>query len=544
MKQVLFQLTFLLIVFSLRGNAQNYYWVAFTDKNDTPYTLSQPEEYLSDRAIERRIKQRIKIDSLDLPVNQHYIEEVLKIGAEIKHSSKWLNGVTVLALNDSFQTEVQKLNFVKEVQLSKGSGTKSAVNKFTESGFEPIPIDTSYYGPSVYQTSTLNGQFLHNQGYNGQGIQIAVLDAGFYNANIYSGMDSLWANNQILGIRDFVDPYSDIFQTHYHGMSVLSCMGGYVPGTLIGTATKASFWLLRSEDAETEYLIEEDNWVAAAEFADSVGVDIINSSLGYYEFDDPSMNHTYEDMDGYTTRVTQGANIAASKGILVVSSAGNEGNDPWKYIISPSDGANVLGVGAIGKDSIPAYFTSYGPAYGGAVKPNITAVGLRAVAQRSNGAFGYINGTSFSSPIVAGIAASLWQAFPYATAKQIKGALELSAHLFEEPDSLSGYGIPDLRWSYILLKHLSVAEKSNSNQWIVFPNPVRDRIILKSNNNLFYEEVRIELFSMDGKLVGKWIKQVTNQIELNNLQSIQPGILILKISTANSTETLKLSKVQ
>jgi hypothetical protein len=543
MTKGLFLIVFLLMIFTFGGKAQNYYWVAFTDKNDSRFSISNPEEFLSERAIERRLKQGINIDSLDLPVNQEYIDAVVNIGAEYIHSSKWLNGVTVKALFNSFENKAIELPFVKEVQLTKITGTKSAFRKFDEHDSGLVPIDTSLYGRSVYQTSTLNGQFLHNQNYNGEGIQIAVLDAGFYNANIYSAMDSLWANNQILGTRDFVDPQSDIFQTHYHGMSVLSCMGGNEPGKLIGTATKASYWLVRSEDAGSEYLIEEDNWVAAAEFVDSAGVDIINSSLGYYEFDDPAMNHTYADMNGNTTRVTQGANIAASKGILVVSSAGNEGNDKWKYIIAPADGTHVLGVGAVGMDSIPAFFTSFGPAYGGAVKPNVTAIGLRAVAQRADGAIGYINGTSFSGPVVAGMAASLWQANPHATSKQLKAALELSAHLYENPDSLMGYGLPDMRWADILLKNLSATEFKKSKKWLAFPNPVNDRLILKNQSMLNPGEIFIEMYSVDGKLIKKWVKQGASQIELRNLQSVPSGILILKISSLGSTETIKLSKV-
>lgn len=546
MKKYLFLFLILSInTLSIKTNAQDYYWVAFTDKNNTSFSIEKPEDFLSNRAIERRERQRIKIDSLDLPVNEIYIKQVLETGAEYIHHSKWLNGVTVKATIDSFEFKVSKLPFVKEVQLTKTTKTKSAIRKFDEESFsENIPIDNSYYGFSVYQTSILNGQFLHNQNYRGKGIQIAVLDGGFFNANIYSAMDSLWANEQILGTKDFVNPKENIFETHYHGMSVLSCMGGNVPGTLIGTATKASYWLIRSEDTGSEYLIEEDNWVAAAEFSDSAGVDIINSSLGYYEFDDKRMNHTYADMDGKTTRVTQGANIAATRGMLVFSSAGNEGNDPWKFIIAPSDGENVIGVGAVDKDSIPAYFTSFGPASSGKIKPNVTAVGLKTVAQRENGALGYINGTSFSSPVMAGMAACLWQAFPYATARQVKAAIELSAHLYEKPDSLMGYGIPDMKWAYILLMNLSVPDVQNTKQWKVYPNPVRDVIVLQSDSNQLYDKINIELYSSDGKLLRKWIEPGAMRIELRDVQTLPVGILLLKISNSRFSETIKLSKVR
>ena len=546
MKRFFFVFWVTIAVFcSLSASSQEYYWVAFSDKNNSQYSLSSPEDFLSDRSIQRRIRQKISVDSLDLPVNEEYIIEVLKVGARFIHASKWLNGITVEARKDSFEFKVLKLPFVKEVQLTKTSITKSAFQKFDEvSGFVYAPIDSSYYGPSVYQTSTLNGQFLHNQNYHGQGIQIAVLDGGFSNANNYFALDSLWENDQILGIKDFVDPSADFFNTHYHGMSVLSCMGGNVPGKLIGTATGASYWLIRSEDTNSEFLIEEDNWVAAAEFADSAGVDIINSSLGYYQFNDPQMNHTYADMDGKTTRVTKGANIAVSRGILVFASAGNEGNDSWKYIIAPSDGEKVISVGAVNKDSIPAYFTSYGPAYGGNIKPNVTAVGWNTYLQKENGTLGYYNGTSFSSPVMAGMAACLWQAFPYATANQVKSAIEQSAHIYDKPDSLLGFGIPDMEKASFFLMNLSSPIQEVSNQWTAYPNPMGETLYLYKNGNQFSDKIEIEIYSMDGKLLRRWIKPDEPQTELNEMQSLPNGILLLKINSAKSVETIKLIKAR
>lgn len=531
--------------YSLSSKAQEYYWVGFSDKNGTTYSLSSPEEFISERSIQRRIRQNIAIDSLDLPVNQKYINEIAKIGATFIHSSKWLNGITVKAETDSFAVKVSKLPFVKEVQLTKAPVKKSAIQKFNEtSGFENFPIDNTLYGASVYQTSILNGQFLHNQNYRGQGMQIAVLDGGFFNADKYAAMDSLWANKQILGIKDFVDPTVDFYSTHYHGMSVLSCMGGNVPGKLIGTAPKASYWLIRSEDTGSEFLIEEDNWVAAAEFADSAGVDIINSSLGYTQFDDQQMNHTYADLDGKTTRVTRGANIAASKGMLVFSSAGNEGNKTWKYLVAPSDGEMVIGVGAVNKDSIPAGFTSQGPAYGGKTKPNVSAVGWNTYLQKSDGTFGFLSGTSFSSPVLGGIAACLWQSNPHATSEQVKTAIEMSAHLYESPNDLMGYGIPDMNRAWLLLMNLSTSTSEISRQWKAFPNPVGNVLFLQKNSTQSQDKVRIEIFTMDGKLVQQWIKSDTNWIELRDLNSLPKGILLLKISSANSSETIKLSKIR
>lgn len=525
--------------------AQDYYWVAFKDKRGTGYSFDAPAEYLSDRAIQRRIKQGIPIDSLDLPVNTAYISGVLRPGVQLFHRSKWLNGITVRSTIDSFEFKMAELPFVSYVELTKpGSTTKSGRNKFYEppSG-EREPIDTSYYGTSVYQTGIMNGQFLHNQDYRGQGMQIAVLDGGFANANKFPAFDSMWINDQFLGAKDFVNPGSNIFETHYHGMSVLSCMVGNIPGELIGTATKAKYWMIRTEESASEYRIEEDNWIAGAEFADSAGVDIINTSLGYSLFEDPSMNYTYADMDGNTTRVTRGANIAASKGILVIASAGNEGNDPWKYIVAPADGTNVMGIGATNKFGFPAPFTSYGPSYDGRVKPNVSGVGWNTYLQKGDGNIGFSSGTSFSAPVMAGMAACLWQANPNATARQIRSAIEQSAHLYLQPDSLLGYGIPDMKLADSLLKEMVVDPGEPDKLWVAYPNPVSDMLVLERINGSNSEEVSIEVFTLDGKKVAGWVESGNDNLIISNVGRLPSGLLLLRVQSGGQSEIHKLSKI-
>jgi len=543
---IILAILFILVFTWLPSRGQAFFWVGFTDKNNTSYSLSFPEDFLSERAIHRRENQNIAIDSLDLPPNPDYIQQVLNLNAEYIHSSKWLNGVTVFAQHDNFQVEALKLPFVKEVVLTKpGSTRKSVVDKFADpmTPGETLKIDTLLYGSSVFQVGQLNGQFLHNQDFKGHGMHIAVLDAGFYNANQYSAFDSLWANNQILGVKDFVDKDFNVFEMHYHGMSVLSIMGGNVPGKLIGTAPKASYWLLRSEDIGSEYLIEEDNWVVAAEYADSVGADIINSSLGYFQFDDPSMNHTYEDMDGKTTRVTQAANIAASRGMLVFSSAGNEGNDiGWKYIIAPSDGDSVIGVGAVNSEGSPAPFTSYGPASDGDVKPNVSAVGWNTTVQLSNGIIGHGNGTSYSSPVMAGAAACLWQANPEATASQVKSAIEQSANLYNHPDSLLGYGIPDMKLADQILKTSLLERWEDEGDWLVYPNPVADYLVLQKKTSVIADEIELAFYTLDGRLIRKNIKPDASKIMLTDLSSVPPGMLILQIISGDAVQAVKIYK--
>ncbi len=548
MKRTTFYSLFTVIFLTgLVSKAQSFYWVSFKDKKNTPWQLSAPGEFLSERALTRRAKQNIPIDSLDLPVDPVYINGVTNLGCSFVHSSKWMNGITVKSDDPGIMEKIQQLPFVMEVELTKCIMTnKSARDKFADPA-EPgklLEIDTTLYGPSLFQVSQLNGQFLHNQGYRGEDMHIAVLDAGFYKVDEYSAFDSLWAENRILGTKDFVGKSEDIFELHYHGMSVLSIMAGNVPGKLIGTAPKASYLLLRTEDISTENLIEEDNWIAGAEYADSAGVDIINSSLGYFMFDDSDMDHTYADMDGNTTRVTRAANIAASRGILVFVSAGNEGRNSreWKYIIAPSDGDSVIAVGAVNKDGVPAPFTSYGPASDGDIKPNLSATGWDTVIQKHDGTIGTGNGTSYSSPVLAGMAACLWQANPGAKAWQVKNALEQSAHLYNSPDSLVGYGIPDMQIADYILKTNPVTQWQYSTLWMAYPNPAGDYLILKKLSKDLNKMVRISFYMTDGKLAWQEMRNDATKIMLQNLSILKPGFYLMQIVSGDQAETIKIKK--
>lgn len=541
MKYFVLFFTFILF-FVFHTKAQNYFWVGFSDKNNSEFSLSNPREYLSERAMERRTKQNIPIDSLDLPLNSNYIDSVLTLDVKFVHASKWLNGITVSGSYETLEF-IEEWSFVKETQLTKpGSTIKSAFNKFETVVEKLVPIDSAYYGGSLHQVGMLNGQYFHEQNYKGQGMQIAVIDGGFYNADINSAFDSLWVNNQILGIKDVVDPNSDFYKTNYHGMSVLSCMGGNLPGQLIGTAPKASYWLIRSEDTDSEYKIEEDNWVVAAEFADSVGVDIINSSLGYSVFYDTLTNHTYADMDGKTTRVTKAANIAASRGILVFTSAGNERDNAWQRIVAPSDGDLVIGVGAVDKYLISAPFSSAGPSADGDIKPNLSAMGEHVVVQYFTGNVSLVNGTSFASPILAGMAACLWQMNPERTAVEVKEAMESSAHRCNSPDSLVGYGVPDMRAASLLLQNEQTLKIENIQNWQVYPNPVSDQIVLQYKGSFIQTEINIELYTIAGQLIRLWTKPVAETIVLRDIPRFENGIFLLRINDGHYSETFKLSK--
>lgn len=523
-----------------QNEVPNYYWVQFKDKAGTLYSIQHPEEFLSERAIERRLKQHIALEESDLPVSTAYLQQLTGHGAKIIHTSKWLNGATISATETEYQSIIDNSDFIIFSQLTKpGTFLKSTHSKFVrENQLNTIP--RAAYGLSIHQLEVFNGQSLHAGYYFGEGIHIAVLDAGFYKADELSAFQYLFEEDKVLSTRDFVTQRGNVFSEHPHGTSVFSAMGGRVSGQLIGTAPEASYHLLRSEDSATEYLIEEDNWVAAAEYADSVGCDIINSSLGYYKFDDESMNHEYADMDGQTTRVTRAANKAVEKGMLVFASAGNEASDPWKYIIAPSDGDMVIGVGAVSPDSIWAPFSSLGPASDGDIKPNLVAVGWGTIVQQQDGRISASNGTSFSSPVLAGMAACLWQAFPAATNWQIKEAIEKSASQYTTPDDKIGYGIPDFHLASLLLQ--DPGPEVTAPKWLAVPNPFSDHLYFYHPAPSSAQEIMVSLFSIEGRCLFKQVFPNHRSIYLLNLANLPSGIILARIETHTETSVIKLIK--
>lgn len=534
-----------LILFSgaafAQDEATNYYWIEFTDKNGTNFSVYQPEKYLSQRAIERRQKQNITIDESDLPVSPIYLEALSAKGAEIIHSSKWLNGATVKTSSSGYQKIISTFDFIRFSEMTKpGISLKSTTNKFKIEN-QWNEIDEAAYGSSIHQLKLLNGQALHSRGFLGEGMLIAVLDAGFHKADELPALEQLSSENRILKTRDFVNPGGNVYLEDSHGTNVLSTMAGHLNGQLIGTAPKASYFLLRSEDDATEYLIEEDNWVAAAEFADSAGCDIINSSLGYTVFDDEKMNHSYTDLDGNSTRVTQAANMAVAKGMMVFSSAGNEAASPWKYLVAPSDGKLVIGVGAVRKDSIWAPFSSLGPAADGATKPNLVAVGWGTILQKTNGNIGPSNGTSFSSPVLAGMAACLWQANPEASSLQIKEALEKSASQYTNPDDTLGFGIPDFETADQLLSEYSSTPIAQN--WLAVPNPFLDHVFLYQQSPKLSEKFTVSLFSMNGSLLHQQVLHHQQSFFLSNLANLPAGLILAKIASDTDVSVIKLIKV-
>ena len=423
------------------------YRISLKDKAATEYSLKKPEKYLSAKAIERRRKQNLPIDSTDLPVCRKYIDEIRKQGVKIVVTGKWDNFVTVSCNDTTLIDRIAAQPFVlstEKVWISPGAGKPSMATERDSVLNQPTIHPDSIYGRAITQIQMSNGDKLHEAGFKGQGMTIAVIDAGFHNVDKITAMQNI----RILGTKDFVNQQADIFAESSHGMSVLSCIGMNRPDIMTGTAPEASFWLLRSEDEYSEHLVEQDYWSAAVEFADSVGVDVINTSLGYYSFDDKSKNYKYRDLDGRHALMSRQASHIADKGMILVCSAGNSGAGSWKKITPPGDADNVLTVGAIDKRAVLATFSSVGNTADHRVKPDVVAVGVGSDVIRTDGNQGRANGTSFSSPIMCGMVTCLWQACPTLTAKEVIELVRRSGDRAGFPDNIYGYGVPDMWKAY------------------------------------------------------------------------------------------------
>lgn len=541
----------LITVFSQSEIYASRYFIKFKDKNNSPFSISNPSTYLSAKAIQRRANQGIPITDSDLPVNPAYLDSIQIMGATILNASKWLNGVTVDCDSLTYQS-IQTLSFIEMgrqvMRLSAQTEKKS--KKFPEnisllSNQGMMRVSNLDYGNSFNQIHLMNGEYLHNNGFTGEGITIAVLDAGFYSVDMLSAFDSLRAKNNILGTWDFVANEQGVYEDNSHGMQVLSCMAGNVPGQLVGTSPDASFWLLRSEDVATEYIIEEYNWVSAAEFADSVGADIISSSLGYSTFDDSSTSHTYADMNGNTAPSSIGADFAASKGMLVICSAGNNGNSSWYYISAPSDGDSVLSVAAVDEFGNKAGFSSWGPSSDGDVKPNVAAKGQQTTLATSFGGVGTGNGTSFACPVLAGSAACLWQAHPLKSNMEIFNAIQQSANYYQTPGDSLGYGIPNFIVADLLLGGSSLSLPGDDHLVGLYPNPFQSEIKFQFFSAAS-QMLEIEIIDAIGKVVRSEKRAIQkgmmNTVQLSSLSGIQQGVYFVLIKASETSFLRKVIK--
>ncbi|UFH52807.1 S8 family peptidase [Spirosoma sp. KNUC1025] len=452
------------------------YLVLLRDKANSPYSTSKPEQYLSARSIQRRQKQNIAVQERDLPVNPSYITQLQQAGAKIWYTSRWLNAVLVEA-DDPTIAAVQKLSFVKGLEFNRSlnksqSITQPRVKSVHVSGSARVAADTLSYGISANQIKQIGVDKMHQQGFHGEGMLIGVLDAGFLNADKVGFLKPVFDEKRILATYDFVNKETSVYEDDAHGLEVLSAIAATVDGQLYGTAYKASFILLRTEDAPTEKQVEEANWLFGAEYADSAGVDVISSSLGYTEFDDISASYTYQNLDGKTALSTRAAQIATETGMVVVVAAGNEGSDSWHYLSAPSDAVSVLAIGAVTQTGQRASFSSFGPSADGRVKPDLAARGQGDVLGLPTGNIGLNNGTSFAAPLAGGLAAGFWQAYPALTAAQVTEALRRSGSQYATPDDQLGYGIPNFDRAATVAKTFGpLAVDPATIPLLAYPNP-------------------------------------------------------------------------
>ena len=436
--------------FSLQAQKTYKYRIILTDKVGTEYSLSRPQDFLSQRALERRQRQQLPVDSTDLPVSRSYMEALKEVGMNIVVTSKWNNTVVLEVSDTTLMDKVKEMSFVTGVKKvwtqpdsippRNKSRKKEVTNEVKAAGH--------HYGKAFRQINIHGGDSLHAAGFTGKGMHVAVIDAGFYNADRIK----FFKNMDLLGTRDFVNPNSDIYEENSHGMKVLSCMAANIKDVFVGTAPDASYWLLRSEDQDTEQPIEEDYWAAAIEFADSVGVDVINTSLGYYSFDDAVSNYRYRDLDGHRSLMSHTASLIAEKGMVLVCSAGNSGRGTWKKITPPADAEHVVTVGALTRELVNTEFSSVGNTADGRIKPDVMAIGYRSTVSGNDGTVSRANGTSFASPTLCGVVACFWQACPWLTAKEVVQAVQEAGDRAEYPDNVYGYGIPNLWKAYLKYK--------------------------------------------------------------------------------------------
>ncbi len=528
------------------------YIIEFTDKGDSPYSLSEPESFLSPRALQRRQRLGVSLDETDLPVNPHYLQAIANTGVRLLYPSRWLNAITI-ETDDSFALQtIQALPFVKKAEpIAQRQSSRTTNKRPLESHTEGVR--TEDYGTAWHQLQMMQGSWLHAAGFQGQGIYVALMDAGWYNTQLLDVFDSLYAQNRILGTWNFVDHNDNVYYRSTHGTSVLSTMAANLAGVMIGTAPQASYFLFLTEDVFSEYPIEEFYWTVAAERADSLGVDVISSSLGYTLFDDPRFDYTYADMDGRTALSSRAAATAVRKGILVCSSAGNYALQPWHYISAPADATEVLAVGATDSTATITYFSSHGPTFDGRIKPDVVALGIRAYVidpalqdstiNGTNSKTYPSNGTSFSGPIVAGLAACLLQKHYHRPPADIVHAIRQSASLYAAPNDSFGYGVPNFAVADLILSNRFPANDPRPKP-LVYPNPFTGQTGI-----LWYSEsqqpVKLRVFDVAGRqlfALATTLQHGQNYLLLNQFQHVPSGYYLIHLDLHDRRIVLSVTK--
>ena len=488
------------------------YLVFFKDKAGTPYTVDQPQAFLSARALARRTRQNIVVRARDLPVNPTYLAQVRAASGspQLIFTSRWLNGA-VLACDSLTLTNVRQLPAVAGTQLLSRRPPQAPAAAGAVAVIAPPPTPATpraTYGPAYAQNQLIGAVAMHEAGYRGEGMQIAVFDAGFPGADRLAALQTMQQQGRVAGTRNFVSGGRSVYLSNGHGTATLGLIAGELPGYYVGTAPRATFHLCITEDVSSESPMEEANWLAAAEYADSAGVDVISSSLGYTTFDDPALSHTYADLNGRTTIGSRAALGAARAGMIVVNSAGNDGSDGWHYIGVPADADSIITVGAVDSLRQHAGFSSYGPTADGRLKPTLAAMGVASAVLTPAGTVVRGAGTSYACPELAGLVAGFWQANPTLSAQQVIAALERGASQAQAPDNTLGYGIASFGTAYNLLHPgapLAAAPAAGPAAALtVFPNPSRlDELMLALPPALRGQGLRVRLLDVRGAVLSE-----------------------------------------
>ena len=547
-----------------RAFAQEYkFLIHLRDKNNNGYNISNPASFLSDKSLQRRSKQHIGVDSTDLPVTAAYVDSLAALPSlRIQNKSRWFNQVLIVLTDTSVLQQVNQFSFVLSSEPVNNRSRKQipgriSVNQHTAIlGTRSVSADNSLltitdsinYGASQGQVYIHHGEYLHGLGFHGEGMTIAMLDDGFNNYLTNPAFDSIRIQNRILGTYDFVNQKISVNEEDQHGANCFSIIAANIPGTMVGTAPAAGYWLFKTEDITSETPVEEQNWVAAAEYADSAGVDLITTSLGYDYFDDSVYNLNYAERNGHTSLVSRAANLAVSKGMIVTASAGNSGGltGEQKYLLCPADGDSVFAVGSVDISGVIAYSSSWGPNSSGQIKPDGVSVGAGAYYVAPDGNVNSGSGTSYSNPNLAGLITCLWQAFPEFATHDILNAVRQSGDRYNSPDNRYGYGLPDFEKAYTILqnKRLNAYNQLLGTDWIrAYPVP-----FLQSFNLLFKPSItgtaNVQLLDVSGQIIMTQTIPITaGQLQMLNFnisEQLSAGVYFLRYSDQKESKTLKL----
>jgi len=535
-------LTLMGLLIGLSGQAQiQDAWIYFSDKENVEASINNPISILTQEALDRKALHSVVIDARDVPVTEAYIQEVKNSpGITYWAKSKWMNCVYVQGTVNDLEALLD-LPYVVGIEYADKDlnfpNPQPVSDKFKVL-IDPQSRVEYNYGAAANQIEMISGDYLHQQEFTGEGMIIAVMDSGFPNFTSNPGFAHIVDNGRLLGTFDFYSRTTDVTGTGSHGIQTTSDIGGYLDNQFAGTAPDASFYLFRTEYGPSENPREEAWWVEALERADSLGVDVVNTSLGYQAYDNANYDHSYEDLDGVTTFAARGANLAYEKGMVLVTSAGNQGNS-FGTVATPADAIGLLAVGAVNNLGNYVSFSSRGPTVDGRIKPDVMAKGQSAAVISSSGVVDFSNGTSFSSPIMAGAVSCLWQAFPETTNAELMQVVRESAHLFNNPTDQMGYGIPNFELAFNTLTLLAQNDHLLKRQAALSPNPVNESFSVLLPSEVDYAQ--LEVYNVLGQFIESLeVRASQSQIPVTHWN--KGAYLIKLILPSEQVQSFKLIK--